>query len=269
MSEFSISEIAVAPENTEAAKFGAERIKETRQKLNQVIAALNAYAPTVPTTPDASSRVIFSTVGLTAWTVPAGVTSINVEILQAAGGGSGTSLVDMTGTVYGSPVMNNLVGAGGTGESFRYNSLAVIPGETLNFIVGEGGAGAVLSAENTRPATVTTPAGAGGNSAIIRASSAVTLATAKGGYGGDSYEVLEGTQTGGGAPYIFAYKGALSAGGTNAGYSKFLAGTDGRLGKPGNNYDLATPTKLPSTNTYTTTSINGAKGNDGVIVISY
>ena len=72
----------------------------------------------------ASATVVsFTTVGSTTWTVPAGVTSVDVLVVGGGGGGQG----------YG--------GGGGGGEVLEVANYAVTPGSSLPVTVGDGGAG--------------------------------------------------------------------------------------------------------------------------------
>jgi PKD repeat protein len=92
----------------------------------------------------------FSTVGMSSWTAPAGITS--VEYLVIAGGGAGGSW-----------------GAGGGAGGFRTASgYAVIPGNSYTVSVGAGGAGGAGSGGNGTNsvfATITAIGGGGGGGA--------------------------------------------------------------------------------------------------------
>jgi hypothetical protein len=73
--------------------------------------------------------VSFTTVGTTSWTVPPGVTSINV--LVVAGGGGGGSTIDRS------------AGGAGAGGMICRVGLAVTPGQVFSVTVGAGGPAAV------------------------------------------------------------------------------------------------------------------------------
>lgn len=127
------------------------------------------------------------------FTIPEGVTSIQIECWGAggAGGGAGGSL--------------NVTGRGGGGGAYaRVNTLDVVPGETLTITVGAGGAGA----NNNN-------GGAGGNSLVTYNS--LTVALAAGGAGGTTASGNNGGTTPGGlaANCIgdVAYGGGLGGGG--------------------------------------------------------
>ena len=71
----------------------------------------------------------FTSVGSTTWTVPAGITTVEV-LLVGGGGGGGTSAYN--------------AGGGGAGGSCVYNaSYAVTAGNTINVVVGGGGSGGI------------------------------------------------------------------------------------------------------------------------------
>ncbi len=94
------------------------------------------------------------------WTVPAGVSSVKVEVWGGGGGGGGA---------------DGGAGGGGGGGSYTINSsISVLPGQTYTITVGAGGAGGIAGTSNGATGgittftgiggTVTTPGGAGGKS---------------------------------------------------------------------------------------------------------
>lgn len=101
-------------------------------------------------------EAVFTAIGDTSWTVPAGVTSISV--VAVGGGGAGST--------------STSAGGGGSGGDLRYyNNLSVTPGETLTITVGIGG-------------VTGTNSGDGGFSGVYRSGGATTLLEAAGGGGG-------------------------------------------------------------------------------------
>lgn len=105
------------------------------------------------------------------WTVPAGVTAIQVEAWGASGGGGGSSAVWSVATT---PFYAG--GGGASGEYIKVVTIPVTPAETLEIVIGAPGAagdgtGADLSA------------GGDGGPSIIRRSS-TDLVSAHGGGGG-------------------------------------------------------------------------------------
>jgi len=141
--------------------------------------------------------VSFSTPGAGTWTVPAGVTAIQVVALGGGGGGGGGSALGGKG------------GSGGAGAQVTA-TIEVTPGDTINYYVGGGGAGT----------TYTGGVGSGGG----------------GGGGGGSTNVIDGaiasTQIiagagggGGGAGNAGAPGGGGGAAGTGVGGNSGAAGT--------------------------------------------
>ena len=90
------------------------------------VAALVCASVVVPSTPSfATTQVVFSFTGAAqSWTVPAGVTSITVEMIGAGGGGGRAG----TGST-----------AFGGGGGLVSGTLTVVPGDTLTLVVGQGG----------------------------------------------------------------------------------------------------------------------------------
>lgn len=114
----------------------------------------------------AQTVVTFTTVGTQTWTVPDGVTS--VEVLTVAGGGGGG--MDM--------------GGGGGGGGVVYNgAYSVIPGSNITVVVGAGGNGAPAANTSGQP---------GGHQYTISATNGQNsvfgnITALGGGYGGSSY----------------------------------------------------------------------------------
>ena len=94
------------------------------------------------------------------FTVPTGVTSINIVAVGAGGGGGGTDNNDETG------------GGGGGGALAYVNTISTTPGESLTITVGTGGNGGGRGANG----------GGGGSSSVDRGGT--TLVQANGGSGG-------------------------------------------------------------------------------------
>jgi hypothetical protein len=102
----------------------------------------------------------FLSSGVFTWTVPQGVTSVNIVAVGGGGGGSQKS----TG------------GQGGSGGALAYdNNVAVVPGETYTVIVGVGGATGGAYGSN------------GQETILIRNSTEEVVLFASGGTGGDNY----------------------------------------------------------------------------------
>ncbi|MFZ1306495.1 MAG: PKD-like domain-containing protein, partial [Ferruginibacter sp.] len=124
--------------------------------------------------------------GMQTFTVPAGVTSINITALGAQGG---------TGAIGGNSVLG---GAGGLGASAT-GTLAVVPGQVLNIFVGGQGA-SPAGGFNGGANGGSVNAGGGGGASDVRAGGvgvANRVITAGGGGGGGRGGCHEGGGTGG------------------------------------------------------------------------
>lgn len=158
------------------------------------------------------NMVVFFTPGTTAWTVPAGVTSVYVEGAGAGGGGAVSA-----GVYGGSPG-----GGGGWFEGF----FTVTPGASIAVTVGAGGAG--------RSPGEGSPGGTGGSTSFG------ALATATGGVGGN---YADGSSAVGGGDGGVASGGQLNIHGqvgqssnapsANSNYP--MGGSCGRFGGGSNN----------------------------------
>lgn len=105
------------------------------------------------------------------WTVPVGVTDIQVELWGGSGGGGGSACpYCIAGTAFYSG------GGGGSGEYLKVKSVPVTAGETLNMVVGSAGAGGGIGG------------GYSGSPSILRrgASDLITAFGGAGGLGGDT-----------------------------------------------------------------------------------
>lgn len=75
----------------------------------------------------------FTSPGTTTWTVPSGVTSIQVECWGGGGAGGGVNVT--------ANIDQGAAGGGGKGGMYTLTTLAVTPGSTLTISVGAGGTG--------------------------------------------------------------------------------------------------------------------------------
>ncbi|RKR10105.1 hypothetical protein C8C83_1776 [Flavobacterium sp. 90] len=126
------------------------------------------------------------------FSVPAGVTSLNVQAWGGGGSGGGAS---------GAPLLLGRGAAGGGGGAYASNTLLVTPGATLNVVVASQTSG-------TNGAGV-----AGGNSTITGFESSILAA---GGSGGDANNA-GGSPTGGIGGTIAASAGSIKFAGANGG----------------------------------------------------
>ena len=196
----------------------------------------DGYTPTlyslqlqaIPQSETADEGALFTTEGLTKWTVPANVTSISVVTI---GGGQG-----------GYRMWNNdanrvTKSLGGMGGSLRYvNNISVTPGDELDIYVGE--AGNSISTTGSYSSNTYGSSRQGGES-WIKTSSGTVLALAHGGnagvYSGTSTEVGSGGDGGSGGSAGSAMYGGAGGGGAGGYYdaTESFNGTSGNGGGPG------------------------------------
>ncbi|NTW31598.1 MAG: hypothetical protein HGB12_03070, partial [Bacteroidetes bacterium] len=175
-----------------------------------------------------SSPLTFNFAGtIQSWTIPAGITTINVKMWGAGGGGAGS------GWTYHFP---------GGGGGYSGGALSVTPSEVLTVIVGEGGKqgsyGSVYTAFGGGgtycPGTgndCNYGAGGGGRSAIRR--SAADIMTAGGGGGGGQENAgTMGSEQGGAGGGAVAQDGASR---TTVGRGRGATTSAGGAGGTGNN----------------------------------
>jgi hypothetical protein len=162
--------------------------------------------------------------GTGTWTVPSGITEINVACWGGGGGGSGK---------------NANRGSGGGGGAYSGSSIATTPGNVYNYTIGNGGAGSVTSnsggdtnfgnglviAKGGSGAGMTSYVGANGGSAA----SCVGQVTFSGGNGGNGGVGSTGNVGGGGGA-----GGPTGAGGPG-GSTGFGGGAGGIGNAPGGN----------------------------------
>lgn len=146
--------------------------------------------------------VDFTTPGTYSWTVPLGVTSLNVLCIGGGGGGGTSKQSDGASG-----------GGGGGGGGIKSGTLSVNPGQTVTVIVGAGGAGAegttisdtvgksggtsacgTISASGGGPGDFT-PGGSGGLDFGESGQRMSSDTNARGGYGGGS-GLLNGSNAG-------------------------------------------------------------------------
>jgi hypothetical protein len=208
---------------------------------NAPVTATVTVTPNNPVLTQASQTFNY-TGAAQAWTVPAGVTSIDVEAKGAQGG-----RVDLSG--YWSPCCLD----GGLGGKVQ-SKLAVTPGQVLNIYVGgignTNGTGGYNGGGTAAPkAFINVGGGGGGGATDIRIggtalSNRVIVAGAGGGAGGDGGPTAGGVGGGliGGAPgtpnnvsTLLATGGTQTAGGTGGSLVGFSTSGNGSLGLGGVN----------------------------------
>ena len=119
-----------------------------------------------------AGNVAFTTPGTYRFTVPPGVTSLNVDLVAGGGGGGGAMEV---GNGDGG-------GGGGSGGYLSGSTLNVVPGEILTIVVGAGGIGGPYVGR-----TETAPGGNAGEASSITGSLESLSATGGDGGTGGNY----------------------------------------------------------------------------------
>jgi uncharacterized repeat protein (TIGR02543 family) len=219
----------------------------------------------------------FTTVGTCTWTVPNGLT--NVEVLAVAGGGGG-------GYSYGN------TGAGGGGGGQVKTGTATL-GPTLEVTVGAGGTAGTLSAGrggsggNSIVSSITALGGTGGCGVASPSCSVASAATAsaaanggaadqpvtgfswKRGRGGGGSSGVRGTETGGdGTASDYSGTstsyGAGGSGGSKQDSSANIVGTTGTANTGNGGGGAATGTSSDSDSSL---GANGGAGGSGVVVV--
>ena len=161
------------------------------------------------------------------WTVPAGVTSVQIEVWGAGGGGGGG----------GAGSGSNGASGGGGGGYCKKNALTVTPGQTISYVVGTGGtAGGTDETDGITGGNSSAYSGAyvanggvGGLNGEANNTVATAGGTASGGdvntTGGSSTAVASGDNGGAGGTGAGS-GGAGGSGGTSGGAITGSAGTD-------------------------------------------
>ena len=160
------------------------------------------------------------------WTVPSGVTSVNVLLFGGGGGGSVRS------------GLSSPIGGGGGGGHMAKGIVTVLPGDLIDIVIGAGGAGAIYKSSSS-----VTAGGAGGDTKF---GELLTAAGADGGRGGGGEATLNGCNggTGGGAGAYSgsggahnggtgSYGGGGGAGGSREGVPSGVGGNGGTYGGGG------------------------------------
>ena len=236
------------------------------------ITVTNVPAPTLASTP---SVQIFTTVGPTNWTAPAGVNS--VEYLVVGGGGGGGNGWDSAG------------GGGGGAGMVLTGKLSVTPGTQYPIVVGDGGAGGInvrsasngVIGETSQFATIKAFGGGkgyGARGSITNSSIAQNLncEAAFGGSGGPGG--YAGTGGGGASGNGTSYSGS-TAGVGGAGFTSTITGSSTIFGVGGAGGGTSTATGTNGTSNRgnggrgggatSASSAAGGKGGSGIVVIKY
>ena len=215
-----------------------------------------------------SGITILTTASSSPYTVPTGVTEIEVLLIGGGGGGSG-------GTATSNPAA--AAGGGGGGGACTIKKLATSGGTTYTFLVGTGGAGGSTAVGTTggqtqfNTATITANGGIGGTNMP----SGVGITVVAGGAGGAAGATGDLNVPGGAGGSGYRMSGTLGISGTGgnslfstqtpsvfiAATNTFTNGTAGTLYGGGGSGGTA---QRSNTTTYTPT---GGAGANGVIII--
>ena len=152
------------------------------------------------------------------WTVPAGVTSVQVVATGGGGGGSGTFSINGTGTGSG------IGSSGGSGAQVTA-TLSVTPGQVIALVVGGGGTGGL-----SEPNQICSVGGGGGGASGLDVGNPDQVVAGGGGGGGGSCGNSGYYGGSGGAG------GASGAGGAGAGVFGGAGGGGGIGGAAGSAY---------------------------------
>ena len=132
----------------------------SRQRILLACACLTASSAALATT------VQFNSPGTYTFTVPAGVTSVDLTAQGGAGGGGagGTSTSSQFLTT-STTASGGRGGNGAGGQSNSATAIAVVPGDTLTIVVGAGGQGAPATNSELPPEREQPGSGGAGNPA--------------------------------------------------------------------------------------------------------
>ena len=225
------------------------------------------------------SSQTFSAAGTSTFTVPAGVTSINIEAWGAGGAGGGA-----TGT--------NSAGGGGAGGGFaRRNNFNVTPGATYTVTVGAGGigsrnngtAGGSSSVTNGATTILLAVGGKGASTATMNNSftgGATALTTgnlnfsgALNYYGGKGGEGVTSTGSSGGGGGSSAGTGSNGNSGVNQTGGSAVAGgvkgADGSSDSGDGAFGTSPGGAGAGATALTKTDRSGGSGGDGQVIISW
>ena len=211
----------------------------------------------------------FTTPGSHTFTVPAGITCIQVEAWGAGGGG-------------GRNTNNGLGRGGGGGGAFARSILTVTPGATYNVIVGQGGTGGNLTAvQNSGGASIfgtniVSAAGGGGvanNSDTGGVGGAAGSSTGDVTYSGGNGANGNGGNSGGGGGGAGSTENGRNASGINAGSGGYQNGGNGGAGRTSAGSNSGSPYGgggggARGGNGGAATVVGGAGGN-GAVIITY
>ncbi|CAM5577287.1 hypothetical protein MAUB1S_09712 [Mycolicibacterium aubagnense] len=206
--------------------------------------------------------VRFTSPGTSNWTVPAGVTAIDVELWGAGGGGGYNIYAYDNANRGGAP-------SGGAGGAYARKRFSVTPGQILPVTVGAGGLGGAASPRRAGQA--------GTASSIVVGGTTVTAGAGSGGLNSTGLDVLANSSSGG-----VATNGDTNIVGESGRNGKVNYAGGGHSGGGGGSSPLGGPSSADSAGgpgvsnspgggggATGDTSFAGATGANGAVVISY
>lgn len=224
----------------------------------------------------ATAIEIFTTVGSTTWTAPAGTTS--VEYLVVGGGGGAGNGYDNAG------------GGGGGAGMVLTGTVSVTPGQTYDITVGDGGAGGADARANN-PGTAGSPSafdtitslgggqGLGSRTGAAAGAAQVSNTTAPTGGGGTGGG--QGGKGGGGSTGAGSVNSGATGGSGGAGTSLSILGSSITFGVGGDGGGAGTPTTDGNNGTAnrgnggqggksgSADSAKGGNGGSGIVALKF
>lgn len=160
------------------------------------------------------TTVFITTTGSSTWTVPAGVTSLQVECIGGGAGGYTQSVSD-----YGA--------GGGAGAYAKTNAVSVTPGQTVYLFVGTGGAANTAGADTWANKTANTAPASTTDGALAKGGAAATSTGTVGGAGGAAASCVGNTSSSGGSGGDCSSPSAIGGGGGGGAAGPSGAGKNG------------------------------------------
>ncbi len=184
--------------------FDSVLIIEVPDSEDSFITFYNTQAMSCSFSLKAAEKIIYSSQGLSTWTLPSLPTNVMVKAWGAGGGGSSF--------YYANSPSYSGIGNGGAG-GFAYSAFSAAASQTLSIVVGAGGNQTVLN--TSVPAlggtgNGTGGAGGGGSLVALWDGSSYSLRVCAGGGGGASGQIYEGGAGGGSSG-----QGTYGPGGSN------------------------------------------------------
>lgn len=215
------------------------------------------------------NRLLFTTPGAGAWTVPPFVERIKVAVIGGGGGGAFAAVEGLYSSL--APPGNAPVPLGGAGGGISIATLATRPGDVLNYVVGAAGAPGAITPPNSASFVGSAAGTAGGSSSATLAGRTLT---ATGGAGGPVQTTSVATAAAGGAGSGGDINNLGGSGGAPNGtpvgssWSLWTGSGGGACGSPrgpgGSGGRAASPTTSVSTGPSVSMATGGGWGGPGM-----